>query len=403
MAKRVEGGGLTPQGQVQGAPPAQTELHDLESGSVQLPSLVRSTVSWKDKPPAEVRDTLARRAREIFKDVTLPLLEPADSVINGIDRHLASAGRQWDFQWGQIAENWMIFINFAVWMGYNGREALINLNAASFTERTPTYTQQHKQESDAARASINAVVADGLEVASRAFGHSIHVHDAGCANADRTREIMGLLRAAGVDCEFSGSDISDKMVEAAKGKDLAEVVQANLVEGIPLSRKADAVICLDDTIGHIPGEESRIRALKNFAAVSGDGAFVILDTNNRGGYFTARTQKNDTVRGMFLSALPEKYKPILEGTTVGVNLYTVGGPGAVCYLHHFRKDELAMMLDAAGYDVVPLAAKRAGQSEPKGINTVSLSYSSKDRNISAGTVNDGFNEASLVILARKRQ
>jgi hypothetical protein len=362
-----------------------------------LKGLVYSKVDWKKVPQIEIPAKLEARAEELFTGKTKPLLGSARMVIRG----LTSAKPLLDEQYGQIMENWMVFLNFAANAGLNGPEALISLNEVSFGERAREYTAKHTLDSMGNRMAVNDVVADGLHNASGKIRKSLgifHVHDAGCADGDRTKQIMEALIGLGVKCEFSGSDISAEMVKIAGGKGLVEVVQADLLKGISLQHRAHAVICLDNTLGHVPGEANRERVLRNFSSISTEGGFVMLDVNNSGGHFTYRTKKNNEVRTLFSRPLPSEYRGILQGMSDGDHLYTVLGPGPVCYLHHFSREEIKRTLDKAGYEVVPLIAKSRGQNEALEFNTVSLKY----KGIEAGIVNDGYNEASLVVLARRK-
>jgi len=371
----------------------------LEPEVIDLPKLVHSTIKWKSIPKEKLNTVLEARAEELFGK-NKPVLDSAKKVIAGI----ASKGVL-DWQYGQILENWMVFINFADQTGLTGPDALIKLNEISFSERAKDFSRVHAPDSLANRTAVNEIVADGLKQAAefmQVMGR-FHVHDAGCADGSRTEDIMKALSKRGVRCEFSGSDISRDMVELAKSRGLVEVVQANLLEGILLEHTAHAVICVDDTIGHIPGVENRKTVLREFAGISAERGFVILDVNNSEGHFTPRTRKNDEVRNLFSRNLPEKERAILEGLSDGEHLYTVAGAGPVCYLHHFTKAELVRMLEDAGYEIFPVTAKSAGSVTAQAVNTVSLRYKPKEGpEIQPGTVNEGFNQASLVVMARKK-
>ncbi|MFH1403702.1 MAG: class I SAM-dependent methyltransferase [Candidatus Altiarchaeota archaeon] len=360
------------------------------------PQMVCSTVDWKSVPPAEIEARLRARAGELFAGSTGSLNPAANTVIGA----LASSGGQLDWQYGQIIENWMVFVNFAARTGLTGADALIKLNDVSFTERAKHYSAEHGPDSMANRRSVDAMVVEALRTVAGSAGGRIGVHDAGCADAERTVGIMTRLRDSGVDCWFSGSDISPAMVKAARGKGLEEVVEANLLKGIPAGRKVNAVICLDDTIGHVPGRENRLQVMANFAGILVEGGFILLNVNNSGGFFTPRTRKNDEVRARFIEALPPEHRGILGGTSPGEHLYTVGGPGPVCYLHHFSEDELKSLGEDSGCRIVPVMVEGAGKSEAREVNTASLHFDGPGKGVRPGTINDGYDNASMTALFR---
>jgi len=150
--------------------PPKEKMREVEFGMVdsakrlpaaELSAMVYSRVDWKKVPQDRIQETLKTRAREIFAGASEGMLASADSVIDGI-----GGSGTIDWQYGQIIENWMVFINFASRTGLYGPEGIIRLNEVSFSERARTYSERHSPEAQANRAAVNGIVVDALEKAS---------------------------------------------------------------------------------------------------------------------------------------------------------------------------------------------------------------------------------------------
>jgi SAM-dependent methyltransferase len=290
----------------------------------------------------------------------------------GLDKN----GRFFDQQYEDAINGWVGYIRYRL----TGEASdVVALNVKSFTRRAKGYTTKQGESAKKNQARINELAVAEI---MRNVPEGGAVLDAGCADGIRTKGLQTRAESQGRHYTSYGVDISPKMVSLARKNEVNNVEAGNLTD-LPFPGVSfGAITCLDGTLGHLKTED-RAEALRQMFRRLKVGGSLVLDVFNQEGYFNVKTRKMDAVRVAFQPLLAQLGE---NDFGTGDYMYFVQGSKDPCYMHHFTRAGISDDVKAAGFTI-------------SGVRTVGLgAYKGKDY---GGELDEDFNKASLVVIAKK--
>lgn len=166
--------------------------------------------------------------------------------------------------------------------------------------------------------------------------------DVGCGDGARGKEIA---RLAGY--SLLSIDNSSQMVVVARGNGVEAIASDITTVDDRIGGKGDfgAVAVLWNVLGHVPGEQARLDALKNINTLLSDDGVLILDVNNQ--FNEAQYGKENTQRNR------QKVQQSGGDATVGDFTTTrtdESGTKFSTVSHIFHTDEVVQLLRLAGFE-----------------------------------------------------
>jgi len=325
-------------------------------------------VLLRETPP-----NVGRFADDMSRGLVPKLGQAVRSAISGLFD--PDKGDFFDFQYEDAIRG---FAGFIQMRSRGDIDGIVGMNEASFSSRSGQYTKKQGDSAIKNQDAINRIVAGSI---SASFPSKAVILDAGCADGLRASKVREMLTVGGIQAKTFGVDMSSDMVAlAAQRLDGAKVGD---LRSLPYDgQRFDAITCLDGTLGHLKAK-GRVKALASMHERLAPGGLLAIDLFNQEGYFSVKTDKMEGVRKAFQPVL----KSIGEGDLGrGDYIYFVKGSKDPCFIHHFTDDGARSEIRGAGLKI-------------EGAHTIGMgSYGGKDF---GGHVDEGFNKASLLFIARK--